>query len=103
MNQKQSRRPFFALNSLRIQLLSRSLLILAILLALIGLMQYVFMREVIYRNKASSMQSQIMSIAPEAWQNLRTSQAYGDIRPPRVFIPDTNLAFIDLEGNYSVL
>jgi two-component system OmpR family sensor kinase len=103
MNQKQSRRPFFALNSLRIQLLSRSLLILAVLLALIGLMQYVFMREVIYRNKASSMQSQIMSIAPEVWQNLRTSQEYGDMRPPRVFIPEANLAFIDLEGNYSVL
>lgn len=105
MNQKKSSylKTFFAPNSLRVQLLSRSLLILAVLLALIGLFQYVFMRDVIYRNKASSMQSQIMSLAPDAWQHFGISPEYGMIRPPRFFIPDANLAFIDLQGNYSVL
>lgn len=105
MNQKESARfrSFFAPNSLRIQLLSRSLLILAVLLVLIGLLQYVFMREVIYRNKAASMQSQIMSISPDAWQNLDTSPENGHMRPPRFFIPEANMAFIDMQGNYTVL
>lgn len=105
MNQKAIVRlkSFLAPNSLRIQLLSRSLLILAVLLVLIGLLQYVFMQEVIYRNKAASMQSQIMSIPPDAWRYFGVSLEYGHIRPPRFFIPETNLAFIDMQGNYSVL
>ncbi|HCF70758.1 MAG TPA: two-component sensor histidine kinase, partial [Syntrophomonas sp.] len=52
----------FSPNSLRIQLLSRSLLILAVLLVLIGVLQFVFMRDVFYRNKAESLQSHLMSI-----------------------------------------
>jgi len=105
MNEKGDTRgsPFFAFNSLRIQLLSRSLLILAVLLVLIGLLQYVFMREVVYRNRAASMQSQMMSIPPDTWQHPGISMEYGDMRPPRFFMPETNLAFIDTQGNYSVL
>lgn len=96
-------RSFFAPNSLRIQLLSRSLLILAVLLVLIGLMQYVFMREVIYRNKAASLESQIMSISRSAWEQLGASSEYNNMRPPLFFIPEASLAFIDVNGNYSVL
>jgi len=105
MNQKESSRfrSFFSPNSLGIQLLSRTLLILAVLLMLIGLFQYVFMREVIYRNKAESIQSQIMSIPNVAWQQLGTSAENSFIRPPFFFIPEASLAFIDAEGNYSVL
>jgi two-component system OmpR family sensor kinase len=105
MNKKGSVRfkSFFALHSLRIQLLSRSLLILAVLLVLIGLLQYAFMREVIYRDKAASIQSQIMSIPPDAWQQLCTNSEHGYMRPPFFFIPDANLAFIDGKGNYFVL
>lgn len=103
MKQEGNGRSFFAFNSLRIQLLSRSLLILAVLLALIGLLQYVFMREVIYRNKASSMQSQILSVSPDVWQHPGTSQEYGDLHLPRFLTPEENLAFIDLQGNYFVL
>ncbi len=104
MSQKKATRfkAFFTPNSLRIQLLSRSLLIMAVLLALIGLFQYVFMKDVIYRNKATSMQSQIASIAPAAWQHSGTSTE-GDTRQSRLFIPEAELAFIDLQGNYSVL
>lgn len=54
--------------SLRIQLLSRSLLILAVLLTLIGLFQYVVMKNFIYRNKAETMQRQVMSIPREFMQ-----------------------------------
>ncbi len=93
---------FFAPNSLRIQLLSRSLLIMAVLLALIGLFQYVFMRDFIYRNKATSMQSQVISISPTAWHNSGTGTE-GDPRQSRLFIPEAELAFIDLQGNYSEL
>jgi two-component system OmpR family sensor kinase len=104
MNRKiaQRLRSFFAPNSLRIQLLSRSLLIMAVLLALIGLFQYVFMRDFIYRNKANSMQSQIVSISPSAWQRSGTGTE-GDSRQSRLFIPEAELVFIDLQGNYSVL
>ncbi|TEB13742.1 sensor histidine kinase [Pelotomaculum propionicicum] len=103
MNRKIAQRfkSFFAPNSLRIQLLSRSLLILAVLLALIGLFQYVFMRDFIYRNKANSMQSQIASISPAAWQ--RSGTGADDMRQARLFIPEAELVFIDLQGNYSVL
>ncbi|MFD0677930.1 MULTISPECIES: sensor histidine kinase [unclassified Paenibacillus] len=65
---KEALKTIFSPNSLRFQLLSRSLLILACLLVLIGLVQYAFMRENIYRNKATSIQSQILSIPPNAWQ-----------------------------------
>jgi len=88
-------------NSLSIQLLSRSLLILAVLLALIGLLQYVFMKDVIYRNKASSIQGQIRSIPRHVWEQLDQKQENSS--RPIFFIPGANLAFIDQEGNYFVL
>lgn len=94
---------FFAPDSLRFQLLSRSLLILAVLLVLVGLLQYVFMREFIYRNKAASLQSQIMSIPRFAWQQVNQGPESGDMHPPHFFIPGASLAFIDLKGNYAVL
>jgi len=105
MNQTKKTRlnDFFAPHSLRFQLLSRSLLILAVLLVFIGLFQYVFMRDVVYRNKAASLQSQIMSISPAAWKELGPSMETGTMRPPLFFIPEANLAFIDAEGHYSVL
>lgn len=90
-------------NSLRVQLLSRSLLIMAVLLALIGILQYVFMKEVIYRNKAESMQSQLISMYPTIWERIGTIKDNGDTRLPRFFIPEAELAFIDAQGNYTVL
>jgi two-component system OmpR family sensor kinase len=105
MNQKITTRlrSFFVPNSLRTQLLSRSLLILAVVLVLIGLFQYVFMKEVIYRNKAASMRSQIMSIYPTIREHLATDQGNGNARPLRFYIPDAELAFIDTQGNFTAL
>ncbi|KJS16446.1 MAG: membrane protein [Peptococcaceae bacterium BRH_c4b] len=105
MNQRKSIgiRSFFAPNSLKIQLLSRSLLILAVLLLLIGLFQYAFMREVLYRNRADSLQTQIMSIPRDAWQHIATIPENGDLQPPIFFIPGASLAFIDAKGNYFAL
>jgi two-component system OmpR family sensor kinase len=104
MNQKERilSRALFVPKSLRLQLLSRSLLILAGLLVLVGLMQYVFMKEVIYRNKADSLQSQIMSISPDVFSQLSSGSENSTMALPRIFIPDTSLAFIDVEGNYSI-
>lgn len=104
--------------SLRWQLLSRSLLILAVLLVLIGLFQYVFMRQFTYHNKAESLRNQALSIPPEAWrqagvpvQNNGYRSGWKAVRvrsqdggpPPVVFMPGVTIAFIDKNGAYSVL
>ncbi|CQR52216.1 sensor histidine kinase [Paenibacillus riograndensis] len=60
-------------HSLRKQLLVISLLILSGLLLLIGVLQYVLMRDFIYSNRAESMETQIRSVpreifsSPPAW------------------------------------
>ena len=91
------------MNSLRFQLLSRSLLILAVVLILIGALQFVFMRDVVYRNRAFSLQSQLAAIPAFTWEELsQTSDSEVQARP-RIFIPGASLAFIDVQGNYSVL
>ncbi|WP_019420510.1 sensor histidine kinase [Paenibacillus sp. OSY-SE] len=104
--------------SLRWQLLSRSLLILAVLLVLIGLFQYVFMRQFTYQNKAESLRNQAMSIPPETWRQAGVPVPNKGYRggwkagrgwsqdggtPPVVFMPGVSIAFIDKNGSYSVL
>ncbi len=96
-------RDFFSPGSLRIQLLSRSLLVLAVLLILVGIFQYIFMRDIIYKNKAVNLQSQIMSIPPPAWEKLGGNLKEDSMGPPRIFIPEATVAFIDINGNYKVL
>lgn len=59
---KQFWRPSKKTGSLRNELLTRSLFILAALLLLIGFFQYVVMKDFLYRSKAESLQSQIMSL-----------------------------------------
>ncbi|WP_258359309.1 sensor histidine kinase [Moorella sulfitireducens] len=95
---------FFNPTSLRFQLLCRSLLILAVLLAFIGVFQYIFMREFIYRNKAATLQTQIISLPRQIWeQAVLDSQEYVKRRLPYFFILGTKLAFIDIRGNFAVL
>jgi len=53
--------------SLRKQLLATSLLILSGLLLLIGVLQYVLMRDFIYSNRADSMETQIRSVPRELY------------------------------------
>lgn len=57
---------FFVPRSLRYQLLNRSLLILAALFLLIGVLQYVLMKDFIYKNKAEALNAQVMSM-PKDW------------------------------------
>jgi two-component system OmpR family sensor kinase len=92
-------RRFFVPVSLRFQLLSRSLLMMAVLLLLIGIFQYVFMREFIFKNKAESIQTQIMSIPKVAWKDIM-GNVPGPMpgHPPFLFLPDSSIAFIDSSG-----
>ncbi|MEA4924205.1 MAG: HAMP domain-containing sensor histidine kinase [Syntrophomonadaceae bacterium] len=100
---KRFKRAFYP-DSIRVQLLSRSLLILAALLILIGVLQYFFMKDVIYWNKASSLQSQAMSISPLVWEHLNNSpNGESGNNKGFIFIPGANLAFIDTKGNFTVL
>lgn len=97
-------RRFLIRDSLRFQLLSRSLLVLAALLLLIGIFQYVFMKDFIYKNKAASLHNGIMSVPPNAWHQLaQNSQANVPGRPLWFSFPDSSLAFVDPDGNLSVL
>jgi two-component system, OmpR family, sensor kinase len=102
-NERQRFRTFFAPHSLGMQLLSRSLIILAVLLVLIGFFQYMFMKEVLFRNKAFSLQSQLMSIPHDAWKKIGTGAEDAHLHPPFFFIPESNLAFVDVNGHYTVL
>ena len=97
-------RPGF--NSLRIQLLSRSLIILAVMLVFIGIIQYIFMRDNTYRNMAISLQGQVRSLTPATWAAMLADPAQdseGKPRPPVIFMPGTSLALIDDKGNYTLL
>ncbi|KKO54634.1 sensor histidine kinase [Paenibacillus sp. DMB20] len=99
--------------SLRAQLLSRSLLVLAVLLVLIGSLQYVLMKNVMYRSQADAMAAQLRSVPREVWD---AASSMGDRhRPDRgtvkgmspgdpenrpfFFLPDMSFAFIDPEGS----
>ncbi len=93
-------------NSLRVQLLSRSLLILAVLLVLIGIIQYVFMRDNTYKNMAIRLQGQVRSITPATWATLVAGSAPETEKepvPPVIFMPGTSLALVDQAGNYTLL
>ncbi|WP_054958637.1 HAMP domain-containing sensor histidine kinase [Paenibacillus dakarensis] len=104
--------------SLRVQLLSRSLLVLAILLVLIGLLQYVWMKNVMYRSQADAMITELRSVPRELWDDsgkLPDQNRPGHInsgkqenagqtgRRPVFFMPDTSLAFIEADGSFNDL
>lgn len=91
--------------SLRYQLLSRSLLILAGLLLLIGIFQYVYMQQFIYKNKAESIRNQILTLPRDIWQTLSNFPADRRAMPLRVllFSPDSSVAFIDSLGGFNLL
>ncbi|MGM0881020.1 MAG: sensor histidine kinase [Bacillota bacterium] len=111
---------FFVPRSLRYQLLNRSLLILAALFLLIGVLQYVLMKDFIYKNKAVALNAQVMSM-PKDWftekhdddgpdkssgPNNEVNEPAPDNGPqnkrpksPILYQPGLSLAVIDLNGN----
>lgn len=107
---------FLVPNSLRFQLLSRSLLLMAVLLIVIGLFQYVFMQGFIYQNQAKSIQSQIQSLPPDVLQQMASNSIgnssenspsspsnNGSHRLPFFFVQDATIVLIDSSGNFTVL
>ncbi|TBL73981.1 sensor histidine kinase [Paenibacillus thalictri] len=95
---------FFFPESLRYQLLSRSLFIIAALLLLIGLFQYFLMHQFLFRSKAQTLQNQILAIPGEAWlfsSNMPRREGPGQGPGPGrgLFIPETQIAFIDPQFN----
>ncbi|MFD0670202.1 sensor histidine kinase [Cohnella sp. GCM10027633] len=88
--------------SLRGQLLSRMLLIVAGLLVVIGLFQFVFMERFVYQNKASAIQRQVQSIPGEIWErvNLQMRRGPGEAL---FFFPASTVAYIDPDGKTRVV
>lgn len=89
-------------HSLRFQLLSRSLLVIAVILLFIGLFQYVFMQEFLFKNKAESMQGQLRSVPREV---LLSTGDWGYEGPggrkPMFYFPEMTLAVIDASGAFA--
>ncbi|MFC5450751.1 sensor histidine kinase [Paenibacillus aestuarii] len=113
---------FFEHRSLKFQLLSRSLLVMSALLLLIGVFQYIFMQQFLYRNKAETVRNQLATFPPQGWQRVMGSPErdgnpfdtkHGFVGPrvgngndstgevPRVFIPELSIAIIDEQGTFT--
>ncbi|MBO9607526.1 MAG: HAMP domain-containing protein [Paenibacillaceae bacterium] len=90
----------FAPKSLRLQLLSRSLLILALLLLLIGVFQYVFMQRFLYSNQSMSMRNQLLSVPPDTWQRAGQEARRGE---PLPMFQDAAIAFVGTDGTVRAL
>lgn len=109
-------------NSLRFQLLSRSLFFLAVILLFIGIFQYVFLRGFILASTASSMRSQIASVPRDAWTqmliyaeiNANFNLDHGAEEVPRkdqedlpgrfpFNLTDSTIAFVDFSGKITDL
>jgi two-component system, OmpR family, sensor kinase len=76
------------------QIVALSCLILAIILIVVGILQYILMKDFLYQNEADAMQSQLHSIPP-AFLNEDASDM------PKPFLFDRSLAKIDTSGNYT--
>lgn len=102
-------------HSLRLQLLTRTLFILAFILLAIGLMQYFVMKDFLYRNEADTLSAKLMSLprgigmngdmGPDLPQQHGLNQAAQ--HPPEqnkfLFLQDFSLAQIDANGNVTDL
>ncbi|QYR22794.1 HAMP domain-containing histidine kinase [Paenibacillus sp. sptzw28] len=111
---KKSVKRWFMPRSLRYQLLTRSLFILAALFILIGLMQSWLMRDFLYRNQANSLESQLMSMPKQLFGDPHPERhsfksrpgpkddgAPGEPEKPTLFLSDTSLAIIGFDGSFT--
>lgn len=91
-------------NSFRSQLLFRFLLFMVAVLLVIGVFQYFFMRDFVYRNKAAGIQNQILSVPAVEWQEqVANVLNQGMHQSAFFFLPDSEVAFIDPTGNFQIL
>lgn len=89
--------------SLRMQLLSRMLLIVAGLLIVIGSFQYFFMERFLYSNKAAAIQRQIQSIPGEVWERVTPRLRRGGPGEALFFLPASTVSYINAEGKVNVI
>lgn len=114
MKTKDKHRRKYALRSLRSQLLARTLLILALMLVLIGFLQYFLMKDFLYRSRADAMKTQLNSIPADLLMRESKAQS-GDAAPqeginrrnsrpgPFLFWSDMSLASINTDGTFRSL
>ncbi|MBM7652327.1 sensor histidine kinase [Neobacillus cucumis] len=113
---KRKRNPiknFFLPRSLRYQLLTRTLFILAFILLAIGFFQYFVMKDFLYRNEAETLSARLMSLHDNIHFDMDSETKVSDSddkvdNKPRTdnqffFLQDMSLAEIDSDGNYSDL
>ncbi|MFP7493176.1 ATP-binding protein [Terribacillus saccharophilus] len=81
--------------TLKKQIVALSCLILAIILTVVGVLQYFLMKDFLYQNEADAMQSQLHSLPPALLEQ------NDDRHQPFLF--DRSLARIDTSGNYTDL
>ncbi|ACT00700.1 sensor histidine kinase [Paenibacillus sp. JDR-2] len=110
------RRSFLAPRSLRFQLLQRSLFVMAALLLMIGILQYVLMKDFQYKNKAEALDAQLISLPHDWFGGERFGGGNGAGSPPGssppmqlpipapfYYQPGLSLASINLDGEFTDL
>jgi len=88
--------------SLRSQLLIRSLLLLLTILIGVGVIQYVWMEQFLYRNKAESIRQQISVMPGEMWQRLAEGVRRGR-EFPVLLLDSTSIVLRDRDGELTEL
>lgn len=88
-------------HTLKYQLLSRSLIILTVLFILIGIFQYAFMNNFLYRNEAASIESRINTIPQWVWLDLSNHGAVPNRNSLfELETPGSTIAFINPDGRF---
>jgi two-component system, OmpR family, sensor kinase len=91
----------FRPHSLKYQLLSRSLLILSVLLIFIGVFQYVLMNNFLYRNEAASIETRVNTIPQWVWQQLSIQGTVSDQNTLfELETPGSTIAFVSFDGKF---
>ncbi|MDP4099280.1 HAMP domain-containing histidine kinase [Paenibacillus sp. P96] len=113
IRRKRRWRDVLALRSLRSQLLARTILIVAVLLVFIGFLQYILMKDFLYRSRVETMEAQLRTMPMELFRRFSlfaegASGAGGgpfpqQERPRLLFMPDTSVAVIGEEGTFTDL
>ena len=92
---------FLKPDSLKYQLLSRTLFVIAILFVVIGLFQYALMKNFLYANKAASIEGQIDAIPTWDWQNINKAHATSNRNTLfELETPGSTIAFISPNGKF---
>lgn len=114
----KSWRDVFALRSLRAQLLARTLLIVALLLVFVGFLQYVLMKDFLYRSRVDAMEAQLRTLPIELllkWRAVEkgasnlagTEEGFGQMpqqgRWHFLWMPDTSVAIIGKDDTFTDL